>query len=229
MKAMKTILAVAVAVALGMSGYALGKSVAVKRKDFGYLVLGTIVTVSKGKSVALLKHRASGKTQAVRVGSTIEKDLLLSAVDKKMVKVTQKGKVYFIRVGSSEEFSRVSTHNIAQRQEGLQSRNGNVTISADYKDHLIKNELNKILMQAAAEPALKDGKVVGFTLWEIEKGSIYEKLGFKNGDTVTNINGNELVDAGQAVKVLVSLKNAKNLALSYTRNGVEQQMQVRVQ
>lgn len=227
MKAMKTILTVLVA--LGMSSYALGKSTTVKRKDFGYLVLGTIVSASKGKSVALLKHRTSGKTRAIRVGSVIEKDLLLSAVDKKMVKVTQKGKIYFIRVGSSEEFSQVSTRNIAQRQEGLQRRNNKVTVSAAYKDHLIKNELQKILMQAAAEPALKNGKVVGFTLWEIEKGSIYEKLGFKNGDTVTNINGNELVDAGQAVKVLVSLKNAKNLALNFTRNGIEQQMQVRVQ
>ncbi len=227
MKTMKTVLAVAVA--LGMSSYALGKSVAVKRKDFGYLVLGTIVTVSKGSSVALLKHRASGKTRAVRVGSIIESDLLLSAIGKKMVKVTQKGKTYSVRVGSSAEFSRVNTRNIAARQEGLQRRKGNVTVSASYKDHLIKNELNKILMQAAAEPAIKDGKVVGFTLWAIEKGSIYEKLGFRNGDTVTNINGNSLVDAGQAVKVLVSLKNAKNLALSYTRNGIEQQMQVRVQ
>ena len=227
MKAMKTILAVVVA--LGMSGYALGKSVAVKRKDFGYLVLGTIVSATKGNSVALLKHRASGKTRAVRVGSPIETDLLLSDVAKKMVQVTQQGKVYFIRVGSSAEFSRVSTRNLAQRQKGLQRRDGNVTVSAAYKDHLIKHELNKILMQAAAEPAIRDGKVVGFTLWEIEKDSIYEKLGFKNGDTVTNINGNELVDAGQAVKVLVSLKSAKNLALSYTRNGVEQQLQVRVQ
>lgn len=227
MRTMKIILTVTAT--LGMSSYALGKSVAVKRKDFGYLVLGTIVSVSKGKSVALLKHRASGKTRAVRVGSTIEQNLLLRAVDKKMVQVAQKGKTYFIRVGSSAEFSRVSTRNIAQRQAGLQRRDNNVTVSAAYKNHLIKNELNKILMQAAAVPALKNGKVVGFTLWEIEKGSIYEKLGFKNGDTVTNINGNDLSGAGQAVKVLVSLKKAKKLALSYTRNGVEQQMQVRVQ
>jgi len=227
MRTMKIILTVTAT--LGLSSYALGKSVAVKRKDFGYLVLGTIVSVSKGKSVALLKHRASGKTRAVRVGSTIEQNLLLHAVDKKMVQVAQKGKTYFIRVGSSAEFSRVSTRNIAQRQAGLQRRDSNVTVSAAYKEHLIKNELNKILMQAAAVPALKNGKVVGFTLWEIEKGSIYEKLGFKNGDTVTNINGNDLSGAGQAVKVLVSLKKAKKLALSYTRNGVEQQMQVRVQ
>ena len=227
MRVMKTILAITVA--LGLSSYALGKSVAMKRKDFGYLVLGTIVSVKKSNSVALLKHRASGKTTAVRVGSNIAQGLLLSAVAKKTVQVIQKGKTYLIRVGSSEEFSHVAhTRNVAQHK-GLQRREGNVTVSAAYKDHLIKNELQKILMQAAAVPAVQDGKVVGFTLWEIEKGSIYEKLGFKNGDTVTNINGNELVDAGQAVKVLVSLKSAKNLALSFTRNGEQKQMKVRVQ
>ena len=218
-----------VAVAFGLSNFALGESVAVKRKDFGYLVLGTIVSVNKNSSVALLKHRASGRTKAVRVGSKIDADLLLSEVAKKMVKVTQKNKTYLIRVGSSEEFSRVGNKSNVARREGLQRRNSNVTVSAAYKDHLLKNELNKILMQAAAVPTTKDGKVIGFTLWEIEKGSIYEKLGFQNGDTVTNINGNELVDAGQAVKVLVSLKNAKDLALSFTRNGVAQRMKVRVQ
>lgn len=225
---MQTILATVAA--LGISGYTFGKSVAVKRKDFGYLVLGTIVSVNKDRSVALLKHRASGSTRAVRVGNPIAKDLKLLEVDKRVIKVAQRGKTYLIRVGSSEEFNQVSTRNIAaQQHEGLQRNKDNVTVSAAYKDHLLKNELNKILMQAAAVPALKDGRVVGFTLWEIEKGSIYEKLGFKNGDTITRINDNRLVDAGQAVKVLVSLKQAKQLALNFTRGGVEQQMNVRVQ
>ena len=225
---MQTILATVAA--LGISGYALGKSEAAKRKDFGYLVLGTIVSVNKDRSVALIKHRASGNTRAVRVGNPIAKDLKLLEVDKRVIKVAQRGKTYLIRVGSSEEFTPVSTRNIAANQQGgLQRNKGNVTVSAAYKDHLLKNELNKILMQAAAVPALKDGRVVGFTLWEIEKGSIYEKLGFKNGDTITSINDNRLVDAGQAVKVLVSLKKAKQLALNFTRGGVEQQMNVRVQ
>ena len=225
---MQTILAVVAA--LGISGFALGKSAVAKRKDFGYLVLGTIVSVNKTRSVALLKHRDSGKTRAVRAGNPIAKDLKLLEVDKKVIKVAQRGKTYLIRVGSSEEFSPASTRNIAAtQQEGLQRNKGNVTVSAAYKDHLLKNELNKILMQAAAVPALKDGRVVGFTLWEIEKGSIYEKLGFKNGDTITSINDNRLEGASQAVKVLVSLKQAKQLALNFTRGGVEQQMNVRVQ
>lgn len=222
---------VTIAAVLGMSFHAFGKANTTPRKDFGYLVLGTIVT-SGNKSVALLKHRASGNTKAVRVGMAIEKNLLLSAVHKKMVTVSQRGKNYLIRVGSSEEFSKVrvntNTPDVAN-YEGMQRRGNKVTVNASYKDHLLKNELNKILMQAAAVPAFKDGKLTGFTLWEIEKGSIYEKLGFKNGDTITSINDNRLVDASQAVKVLMSLKNAKNLALSYTRGGIDQQMEVRVQ
>ena len=227
---MRTMMTVASVVALSIGSYATANATASKeqRKDFGYLVLGTIVSVNKSNSVALVKNRKSGRTHAVRVGTVIGKGLLLSAVNKKMITITQRGESYRIRVGSSEEFGRISTRNIAQH-EGLQRRDGNVTVSASYKDHLLKNELNKILMQAAAEPAIRNGKIVGFTLWAIEKGSIYEKLGFKNGDTVTSINDNSLVDAGQAVKVLVSLKRAKNLALKYTRGGVEHQMQVRVQ
>ncbi|MDE3268941.1 MAG: PDZ domain-containing protein, partial [Pseudomonadota bacterium] len=66
-------------------------------------------------------------------------------------------------------------------------------------------------------------------LWVIAPDSIFEKLGFRNGDTVTGINGNKLVDAGQAIRVLTSLKKAKNLAVDYQRGGSDKQMQIKVQ
>ena len=200
-----------------------------KRLDFGYLILGTIASVNKSKSVALIKHRSSGKTKAVKIGDVVGKDLILTAIDKKKVTVKYQGKEFHVRVGSSEEFGRADASNIASREGGLQKDGSRVTVSSTYKDHLLKNNLNDILMQAAAVPSFQNGRLNGFTLWEISPGSIYEKLGFKNGDTVTSINDMKLVDAGQAVKVLVSLKNAKNVALNYLRGGVERQMEIKVQ
>lgn len=200
-----------------------------KHQDLGYLVLGTIA--GHGKGIALLKERRTGKVKAVQVGKAITHELSLQSVNRKMVQVKYRGKNFTIRVGSSAHFRSQPKTRIARHVEegGLQRDGGKVTVTASYKDHLIKNDLNKILMQAAAVPAFKNGKLRGFTLWEISPGSIYEKLGFQNGDTVTSINDTDLVGAGQAVKVLMSLKNAKNVALNVQRNGVEQRMEINVQ
>ena len=84
-------------------------------------------------------------------------------------------------------------------------------------------------MQAAAVPNIQGGKLLGFTLWSITPDSIFEKLGFQDGDTVTNINGNELVDAGQAIKVLNSMRNSKDVSIAYTRKGANKQMRINIQ
>jgi len=75
-----------------------------------------------------------------------------------------------------------------------------------YRDNLIGNELQKILMQATALPYFEEEKIVGFQLTQIDKDSIFSKGGFENNDVITNVNGLELNSISGAVKLLKSLK-----------------------
>ena len=62
-------------------------------------------------------------------------------------------------------------------------------------------------MQAAAVPYTKNGNH-GFRLLQIDKGSIYDMAGLKDGDIVNTLTNYRIVDAGRVIKALSSLKTA---------------------
>jgi type II secretory pathway component PulC len=84
-------------------------------------------------------------------------------------------------------------------------------------------------MQAAAVPNYEGGRLKGFTLWEIDKGSVYELAGFQDGDVITAINGQELTDVGNTIKLLHSLKGESRADVSVTRAGTARTIKIEVQ
>ena len=46
--------------------------------------------------------------------------------------------------------------------------------------------MSKILTDARMVPNFENGKPAGYRLQEIQKGSVYEKLGFKNDDVISD-------------------------------------------
>lgn len=80
-----------------------------------------------------------------------------------------------------------------------------------------------LLTQARAVPYFKDGRSIGLRLFAIKTGSLYEKIGLKNGDILKSINGNSLGDISQALKLFEQLKQERsiNLELERERQGRE--------
>lgn len=58
-------------------------------------------------------------------------------------------------------------------------------------------------------PAVRDGKPSGFKLYAIRAGSLYARLGFVNGDTLTSVAGMSLVSVDQALEVYAKLRDVK--------------------
>jgi general secretion pathway protein C len=68
-------------------------------------------------------------------------------------------------------------------------------------------------------PAVKDGRATGFKLYAIRPASIYDRLGLKNGDLVTSINGVELDSAERALEVYSKLRAAGAVSVVVSRHG----------
>jgi len=78
--------------------------------------------------------------------------------------------------------------------------------------------LNQLFTQIRAVPHFQDGKAAGFRLFAIRRDSIFEKLGLKNGDIITGINGNELTDPARAMSLLQELRSEGNVSVGINRN-----------
>ncbi len=81
------------------------------------------------------------------------------------------------------------------------------------------SDIPKLMTQARAMPNMNAGKMDGFRLEFIMKGSFFEKLGLQAGDVLQRINGVELRDPGMALSLFQQLRNERNVSVDVLRNN----------
>ncbi len=94
-------------------------------------------------------------------------------------------------------------------------------------DKALEN-LPLLLTQARAVPYFKDGKSIGLRLFAVKPGSLFEKIGLRNGDILKAINGNPLGDLTQAVKLFETLKQEKSLSIAMERDRNDREVQYHI-
>jgi general secretion pathway protein C len=73
-----------------------------------------------------------------------------------------------------------------------------------------------------------DGQVDGYRLSAIRRGSLFDKLGIKNGDIVHTVNGNALTSTEAAMQVYQSLRNERSFNFEITRRNQRQTLEYEV-
>jgi general secretion pathway protein C len=88
--------------------------------------------------------------------------------------------------------------------------------------------LPMLLTQARAVPYFKEGRSIGLRLFAIKSGSLYEKIGLKNGDILKSINGNNLGDISQALKLFEQLKQERSISLVLEREKGDREFKYQI-
>lgn len=76
-----------------------------------------------------------------------------------------------------------------------------------------------IARQARIVPAIKNGNANGFKVYAIRPGSLYARLGIRNGDNVHRVNGHALSSPDRALEAYTLLRDADRIELEMTRQG----------
>jgi general secretion pathway protein C len=106
--------------------------------------------------------------------------------------------------------------------EGVQKVSDS-TYVVDQKEMLASTEnMSKILTQARALPYIEKGKTVGFRISEITPGSIYEKIGLKNGDVIQKVNSQDVDDPAKFFQLYQGLRTERNISIDLMRGGAHQ-------
>lgn len=129
--------------------------------------------------------------------------------------LTRVDRAFFLKPGQGIEDGAV------QITTGLERRGDQLVVSESLRDFVAKDGLLDILMQAAAVPV--DG---GYQLLEIDRGSVYDLAGLKDGDVVHEVDGIELTGPLVAIKALSQLKSADQFSFRFSRDGRDQTMRV---
>ena len=88
-------------------------------------------------------------------------------------------------------------------------------------NELLANPMS-VARGARIVPSVKDGQPNGFKLYAIRPNSVYAKLGMRNGDTISSVNGFDLSSPDKALEVYTKVREASNLSVSVIRRGKPQ-------
>ncbi|WP_338873429.1 hypothetical protein [Myxococcus stipitatus] len=75
-------------------------------------------------------------------------------------------------------------------------------------------------LQARIVPAFVEGKSQGFKLFAIRPDSVYDRLGFQNGDIIQRVNGHALDSPQKAMEAYDQMKDVRHVEVDMLRDGL---------
>lgn len=81
------------------------------------------------------------------------------------------------------------------------------------------SNLEQLARDARVVPHYQNGDVVGFKVFRIKAGSVYSKLGLKNGDIIERVNGQQINSTERALALYQALRSEKEFQLDLSRRN----------
>lgn len=97
-------------------------------------------------------------------------------------------------------------------------KDDSVVITRNYLNSYI-NDIDKVWNSIEIKEIKKSNKIDGFKIFNIAKGSVFEKLGLKKGDIIKAVNNNILSSYADAFRVYNNINDIKFLNIEILRNN----------
>lgn len=182
-------------------------------------LIGTFVS-DASSSYAIIEDTSKKQQDVFAKGDTVFQTATLEVIAPEFVQILRNGQLETLQldlIGKGKGGSGSGS-----------SRGNEFVVDEGELDRALAN-LPMVLTQARAVPYFKDGQAIGLRLFAIRPGSIFERLGLKNGDILKSINGNSLGDLTQAMRLFERLKSERSLALQLERGREDQEFRYQVQ
>ena len=175
-------------------------------------LLGT-VTGNPQNAVAVIEETDKKKQGLYKVGDSIQ-----NAV----IKIILRGKVV-LRVENRDEILTMEEAAARKTEKGRRAsrpreRGTTITVSRLDIEQSLKN-MNKLLSEVRIRPHFRNGKPDGLALSRIKAGSIFAKLGLKNGDIVQGMNDSSIESPDDILDLYKKLKSGSRVELQIKRKN----------
>ncbi len=180
-------------------------------------LVGTYVSSLPEDSYAIIEQTQRSEQDVFGVGESVfdVSKLISIGVDRVVVDYNGKREQLALIAGSADA--------------GSGGTNGTRVVVAERDVDEALSNLPVLLTQLRAVPYFKNGQAVGLRLFAIKSGSLFEKIGLRNGDILQTINGNQLGDFSQALQLFEKLKSERSLKVVLERNRQEMAFDYQIQ
>jgi len=187
-------------------------------------LIATHVTGGAG-SFATIRHRESRRVGGYREGDSIPGAGIVERV---------RGSYVVVLDTVSQRAERIDLVSVATATPAPQvSSSSGVRGDDDFADRIAKlddthYEVDRALILAViADPSkIKGARITlgkqGVKLRAVRGSSLVGKIGLRNGDTITDINGMSATSADKLLEIYAAVKSANNVSITVSRSSVEQ-------
>ena len=183
-------------------------------------LLGT-VTGDEQNAFAVIEETDKRKQGLYKIGDSVQNATVKTILREKVV----------LRVGTKDEILTME-ESAASRREKVRgpskTAEGRNTITVSRKDiQSSLKDINKLMSEVRIRPHFKDGESDGLSVSRIKGGSVFSKLGLRNGDIVQKINGEPINSPDEVLALYEKLKSGSRVSLEVTRKGEPKTMNYR--
>ncbi len=86
-------------------------------------------------------------------------------------------------------------------------------------------DMASLMTQVQIRPHMEAGVAAGLALSRIKPNSIFRRMGLRNGDIITGVDGNDISSVDDALGLVDSLQSASNLSIQLKRRGREKNIE----
>ena len=202
------------------------------KSELPYKITGILFGGSSESSLVVLE---GGIGSVFKLGDRLPQGGVIDAIEKTRILVISKHCPEFINLiyptlpNPRLSRSPQNASGASYKEDGFERNGNNTTASKTWINNILTNDFARTLEEAKASPNIVGGQVKGFVITNITQNSVYSKLGLKDGDVVSSINGIELNDAARAIQTLNAMRNENAIELQIIRGGQPISFKVNVQ
>jgi len=191
----------------------------VRRTDLNVKLWGTAVASDPARSFAVIEDLAGRRQALYRVGDPVLEVATLARVEWDRVILSRDGSEEVLEIATARTQAKAAPAGSppAGGERIRKTADNKFVIDRREVEKTVEN-LNEVFTQARAVPYFQDGKTVGFRVFAIKPGSVFEKIGLQNGDVIQRVNGVELTDPTKAISLFTELQNEGHIAVDLQRN-----------
>jgi general secretion pathway protein C len=186
-------------------------------KSLGLKLVGTVVTGRSDFNLAIIENSSTRKQEGYREGDRV-KEVLIKKVQRHNV-IINTGKEDEILTMAADDSSGGAPRRapaVKRQRSKSSAKASNIKLKREEIESSLK-DLTELMKQVKIDPVAEDEDAGGFKVSEIKSGSLFNKLGLRNGDIVQQINEQAISDTEQAIELYESLMDGGEITLEIKR------------
>lgn len=184
-------------------------------------LLGT-VTGNQQNAFAVIEEKQKKSQGLYRVGDSVENATLKTILRGKVIlRVGDRDEVLIMDEPSSSKPEKIST-----ARPSLKGAERTITVRLSDLERSLQ-DINQLMSNVRIRPHFKDGVADGLVITRIRAGSVFRRLGLRNGDILQQINGNPIENPNHILSMYNDLKSGSPISIQIKRRGQQRTLNYR--